>query len=297
MVVGIDRIISADATANPRRGRGAFTLIELLVVIAIIALLISILVPALGSARRAARSVTCQSDLKNIAAWGQMYANDWDGFLPSHGDNTGGTGTWWGNISTTLWSDKAPAYGLGTMVNGAVTVPQPGSVFFCPEAAGSVVPRNQIYASYGLNQYLGAGPVWGESQTTGTGFRFCSSGTSGAFLVYPKTSLLHSQTYWFCDARVFNRQPGFDFHPSMGMGDISTSGTITPQDTWCWPWTHTGTGAAQDALPLNFPGHPGQSANLAMGDGHVENWLWAGFARQTPMAYNIFVDPLNVGPP
>ena len=53
--------------------KGAFTLIELLVVIAIIALLVSILVPALGTAREMARSTVCKSQLKTIGTY--FYGN------------------------------------------------------------------------------------------------------------------------------------------------------------------------------------------------------------------------------
>ncbi|MAX23806.1 MAG: hypothetical protein CMJ19_04805 [Phycisphaeraceae bacterium] len=54
----------------------AFTLIELLVVISIISLLISILLPALGSARKAAYNAKCLSNLKQMGICHQYYGND-----------------------------------------------------------------------------------------------------------------------------------------------------------------------------------------------------------------------------
>ncbi len=62
--------------------RNAFTLIELLVVVAIIALLISILMPALGNARVQARDVTCKSRLYQIGVALQAYMTDWNGRIP-----------------------------------------------------------------------------------------------------------------------------------------------------------------------------------------------------------------------
>ncbi|MFP4027824.1 MAG: DUF1559 domain-containing protein [Candidatus Brocadiia bacterium] len=79
-------------TGNKNKAFSAFTLIELLVVIAIIAILAAMLMPALASARSAAKGISCTSKLKQIGTAATMYLHDY-GAWPIYRD-TGDTSTW-----------------------------------------------------------------------------------------------------------------------------------------------------------------------------------------------------------
>jgi prepilin-type N-terminal cleavage/methylation domain-containing protein len=76
----------------PAIDSSGFTLIELLVVIAIISLLVAVLLPALGAARKHARNVVCQSNLRQWGTTLDLYAQENEGRFPT--DLMGTAGIW-----------------------------------------------------------------------------------------------------------------------------------------------------------------------------------------------------------
>jgi len=109
----------ARSSSNPKskiKNPKSFTLIELLVVVAIIAVLVSLLLPALGSARDRARSLVCGSNLRQIGVAFYQYAHDHAGrFPPLNAVGNSANWQWWTNLlvggNYLAGEFDSPAYG------------------------------------------------------------------------------------------------------------------------------------------------------------------------------------------
>jgi len=84
------RVTDTARHMGPRDPRPGFTLVELLVVIGIIALLISMLLPALNRAREQSRRIVCASQMRQLGIATLQYANTNRGHLPAPAWGPGG---------------------------------------------------------------------------------------------------------------------------------------------------------------------------------------------------------------
>lgn len=84
-----------------------FTLIELLIVITIVAILSSMLMPAIQMVRRLAVTTTCSANLRQVGLGCVGYANDWDGQYPAASRLLGGIST---AATSDAWYDRLPDY-------------------------------------------------------------------------------------------------------------------------------------------------------------------------------------------
>jgi prepilin-type N-terminal cleavage/methylation domain-containing protein len=119
-----------------------FTLIELLVVISIIAILVFLLVPAVGMVRANAKSTKCSNAQRQVVLGCHAYAIDHEGGLPAT------------RVSNNYWFILIGDYLADTSNTSAVNYK--GSVIAgCPEFTYD--PQNQPAYSYGINTYLAYG--------------------------------------------------------------------------------------------------------------------------------------------
>ncbi|MEM8971687.1 MAG: prepilin-type N-terminal cleavage/methylation domain-containing protein [Pseudomonadota bacterium] len=138
----------------PKLVRG-FTLIELLVVISIIALLISILLPALSAARESGRNSACLSNLRQAGIATAGFQTENKGYFPYSTYNPGAPEPWldFGVVLSAYMQNETPK-ALFAGPDGNAGLVQTGDSFLCPSAAVNSGNRHYgtlplLYADYG----------------------------------------------------------------------------------------------------------------------------------------------------
>lgn len=149
---------------SDKESKRIFTLIELLIVIAIIAILASMLLPALGKAREKAKTISCLSNLKQIGTMTMMYADANMGYFPVTWANTAEAAP--NNFTT--WCFLLLNKSLKT-TNSLIGNPNEGKVFACPNDTYTRTAFNGPICSYGINRGRGASDQPGWNQCTARG--------------------------------------------------------------------------------------------------------------------------------
>ncbi len=244
-----------------------FTLVELLAVILIIAVLIAMLLPALGAARQSAYMVGCESNLGQIGAAAQMYEQTWRDYVPNqpglYFKNTV-TGvinnvTWDKQLYDFLSSRRLPPADMAS--GGALPRSLALPVFICPDD-----PR----LSYFPAAYLSYAIVRGTF-----GYRL------GGIYVPDNWNNYHpyavrvdavpdpSGEIYITDAYA----GGYPFQP--GGWPFSFAGDVGPYQGAASPPNFLDQQYATWYNDLVIPPHSGGTFNYLFLDGHVENLHYA----------------------
>jgi prepilin-type N-terminal cleavage/methylation domain-containing protein len=217
------------------KNKKAFTLIELLVVVAIIALLIAILLPALGRARESARRAMCSSNLKQVGTGLNVYAQDYNGSFCRLAYTSGrsmvgtnDTANKWRNLNPNNEDD--PAGTTQTNWASAIQNPNPSASMWLLCRLGQATPKVFVCPSV-KSKYAAEDPLKEDDSNTRSPRYFSD------FFVTTKGVVLSAYSFhnFFLPTWSNNAKPGFIIggdenngsDPVYGLGAAGVGASVT----------------------------------------------------------------------
>lgn len=144
----------------------------------------------------------------------------------------------------------------------------------CPQAGLSIRPRwnfdDRSDFDYSINATLGGRRDWADGK------------------IPPKMKHLNEKIYWFGDGKIQLAADGWYVWGYMHM-DVADARNIP----WVWAKLNPGIMPADQIVPASWNGHPGNRANFAMGDGHVEDKSYTEFRGMSTAQRNLWYKGVN----
>jgi len=262
---------------------GAFTLIELLVVIAIIAILASMLLPALARAKQKAQRISCINNLKQIGTAYRIWSNDnGDKFPAAQSIALGG------------WNDFVTSYSGATLGNYTYynytlmqnEMGQSPKVVVCP--ADDRNSNTNFYGggNYGISPSSVNGNAFAQQQTSGT---FCNEYLSywvglGANDTYPQSLLGGDRNLGAAGTSGSSQDPNYGFS---GQASTTTGEEVVICTNGSSVYVNANNSSPANGLvgwsaKLHSAGNLAGAGNILLGDGSAQqvtsgnlrvNWL------------------------